>query len=267
MTIAILISAALLGPASSPEAEVRSLVDGFRQANGLPAVHVNSALQAAARAHIAYLLANHTFGHAEDPGRPKFIGRTPDDRARAFGYVGGNSEAVSYSSEGLDSAVEGLFDAPYHRAMFLQPGAPDFGAAFGGDTACIKFGDNGVDGLVESPKDGSRGVPTEWDAIETPDPLRGQPVSGEVGYPIVLAAFGDNTRRFSFVGSTLKKDGRTVETIVLHPGNDRHSLTTVILVPRRPLAASARYDVSVTVSSDGKTVKRNWSFTTGQGLR
>jgi hypothetical protein len=192
------------------------------------------------------MLSNNTAGHRQSPDGMGFVGATPGDRARRFGYNGANSEAVAWGDFGLEDTVRGLFDAPYHRVLFLQPKAPDFGASFSNGTLCVKFGGAAGDGAVLSPPNGARNVPRSWDGMETPDPLRSTNLRGPVGYPVVLALFGRDAQAFRFVGAALSGPRGAVPCIVLHPASDPHAEGAVILVPREPLAPLTAYTATVT---------------------
>jgi hypothetical protein len=244
MTVGIWVCALAASPAGF---EVRQSLDDFRGQHGLCPVRQVESLTRAAKAHCDYMLANNAFGHSQDPRHKSFTGRTSGDRARAFGYVGANCEALSWSSLGDADAFAGLIAAPYHRAMFLQPARPDFGAAALDGTVCVKLGGETGDGAVVSPSDGSTSVPARWDGSETPDPLRGANLKGDVGYPVVLALYGKDAKGFRFVSAALTdKKSANVPMVVLHEGNDRHSKGMVVLIARAPFAKGAAYRATVT---------------------
>ena len=266
----MIVALALLAASASTDtaANLRAFVDLARKQHGLPPIHQNAALQGAAEAHIAYMRDNRVFGHAEQPGCRGFTGRTPGDRAFAFGYRGGNGEVLSESSLGLDDALAELFAAPYHRAMFLQPISPDFGAASLEGSVCIKFGGPTGNGTVVSPPNNAKDVPTTWDGTETPDPLRSQNVDGPFGYPVIVVFFGSDADRLRLSRAAMRDaNGREVAAYVLHPGNDRLSKGLVTLVPAKPLARSAVYSVRIEyANASGKHVLA-WSFKTANWRR
>jgi hypothetical protein len=233
------------GLSAPAEPSVQDLVDELRREHGLPAARRNAPLERAAAAHVRYMLANETTGHSQSPGHEGYVARTPGERARHFGYVGANSEAVAWGDYGPRGLLRDLFDAPYHRVLFLQPKSPDLGAAFAEGAMCVKFGGATGDGAVLSPPNGARDVPRAWDGVETPDPLRNTNLRGPVGYPIVLALFGSARQSFRFVGARLVGPAGAVPAIVLHPGSDRSADGAVILVPHKPLAPQATYTVTV----------------------
>ena len=241
----------------------QKIIDQLRRQHGLPTMNSEPALHAAAQAHADYMAANRSAGHTERPGRTGYTGKTPGDRAKAFGYFGRNSESVAKSDQALADSVRRLFEAPYHRVMFLQPGRPDFGAGFTDGSACLKIGGDHADGTVLSPPDRATAVPLEWDGVETPDPLRGTPMKGPVGYPIVMAVFGQGADTLRLRSDQLKTSGRTVPIVALHPGNDKKAKGAVILVPRTPLNPRTRYQVQITYTQNGRQTTKQWSFTTG----
>ena len=235
-------------------ASPQDVVDQIRRDHGLPAVRSNLALRQAAEAHVRYMVLNETAGHREDPDRRAFVGQTPGDRARRFGYNGPNSEAVAWGNTDLDDMLKALFDAPYHRVLFLQPSAPDFGAAYADGALCVKFGGKNGDGAVVSPPNGARNVRTSWDGAESPDPLRKTNLRGPVGYPVVLALFGSEARDFRSINATLTGPNGRVPAIVLTPATDEHADNAVILIPQRPLARATAY--TATFAYRNKTGER-----------
>lgn len=264
MFLALGVCACLAVPSGQAQ-EVRAFVDEIRKQHGLVAVRANSTLEAAAQSHLDYMVANNTISHNQIPGKASFSARTPGERTKLFGYVGRNSEALSYSSRGLREALNGLFIAPYHRVMFLQPSRPDFGAAATEGTVVVKFGGETGSGIVASPPNGARDVTTTWDAIETPDPLRAAHVDGPTGFPIVIAFFGTEAAGLRFVSASLtNNDGKELPVVTLHPGNDRSSESAIILIPQRPLAPGTRYRYSVTYANRARRDAVTGTFATAK---
>ncbi len=238
-------------------------VDRLRAQHSLPPVKPNGPLCASAQSHADYMAANGRSGHRQESSDNGFTGRTPGERARAFGYFDRNGEAVAVSSRFSIESVENLFDAPYHRIMFLQPGSPDFGAGSSGNATCIKFGGKHEDAIVVSPAKNMTGVKRTWDGIETPDPMAGDGSGAPYGYPIVLAVFGKYAEGFAFKSAVLKDEkGKVFATRVLHPENDEHAHGCVIMVPNNPLKAKHSYSVAVEFRASGRTHKNSWRFKT-----
>ena len=130
--------------------------NSYRRTLGLEDAYQEDRLNAASLAHVKYLAQNRRTGHYEKQGEPGFIGVTPSDRLEAFGYTGTSWECVSYNSGSLQDSVRDLFDAPYHRIPFMQPGQVPMGTGMVGKHFSIKFGDSGASGLTVSPAAGQR---------------------------------------------------------------------------------------------------------------
>jgi len=259
----------------SPEAAVRlpdpsaeqvatvDRVNEIRRRLGLPEFWHEPSLAAAASSHSAFLATNRAFGHAQDPAMPGFTGRTARERAMAFGYAGSVWEDVGYSARPGADLVRELFDAPYHRLPFLQPGAAPVGAGVSGPFLTLNFGSAAEAGLTVSPAPDERDVPVSWDGVETPCPLDGHGLRGPVGYPIVAAWFGEG--KLELVEARLvDSKGAEVPTVANHPGNDPHLESAVFLIPRVPLSPGERYRVLLRVRIGGKEAERDWSFATAR---
>ncbi len=255
----------LAGLPASGASEVRAFVDDVRRQHGLSGVRPHDALQAAAQSHLEYMVANNTIGHAQSPGKQHYTARTAGERTKMFGYVGRNSEALSFSSRGLKAALEGLFVAPYHRVMFLQPNRPDFGAAATDTSVVVKLGGETGDGTVFSPPNNGKNVPTTWDTVETPDPLRNAHIDGPIGYPIVVAFFGKDAKGLRYVSSSLRDgQGKSVPVLALHPGNDRFASSAIILLPHSPLRPGATYRFEVAFANQARQSTVGGSFSTAK---
>lgn len=259
MLVALGICAVVAAPS---DVDVRSFVDSVRRQHGLAPVRANAQLQRAAESHVAYMLANESAGHGQREGAPRFTGRTPGDRARHFGYIGPNSEAVAWGDLDERAMLQGLFDAPYHRVLFLQPGTPDFGGSSQNGAICVKFGGRTSDATVVSPANGARGVSPLWDGVESPSPLRQTNVNGPVGYPVVLAAFGQDAKEFRSINAVLVGPKGPVRSVVLAPGSDPYARDCVIIVPLAPLAKRTTYTATFTYANSGRERTSRTSFTT-----
>ncbi len=259
----------------SPEAAVRlpeptpeqvgavARVNEIRRRLGLPEFWHEPSLAAAAASHSAFLAANRAFGHAQDQSLPGFTGRTARERAMAFGFAGSVWEDVGYSARPGSDLVRELFDAPYHRLPFLQPGAAPMGAGVSGAFLTLNFGSASESGLALSPAPGERDVPVSWDGVETPSPLDLHGLRGPVGYPIVAAWFGEGKLEL-LEARLLDAQGAEVPTLANHPGNDPHLDSAVFLIPRAPLSPGGRYRVLLKVRIGGKAAERDWSFATAR---
>ncbi len=237
----------------------------YRRALDLEDAYQEDRLNAASLGHVKYLAKNRRTGHYEKQGEPGFIGATPSDRLEAFGYTGSSWECVSYNSGSLKESVRDLFDAPYHRIPFMQPGRIPVGTGYVGKHFGVKFGGSGASGVTVSPGVGQAGVPTSWNGNERPNPLRMHPASvGNVGYPIVLSLFGESQPKLRLVDASLTSNGKPVPVFVNSSANDEHLDGAIILIPQHPLEANQTYDVSIKALVNGReNLERRWSFKTG----
>jgi hypothetical protein len=221
-------------------------------------------LCAAARGHSEYNARNRTTGHYQTQGKPGFFGEGPAERAEAFGYFGGCYEAVSRGYATLSESIEALIDAPYHRIPFMQPGSLRFGSGFLDERLTLAFELTAGRGTSAYPYDGQEGVPTRWDRLERPNPLRiHKGFQGIAGYPIVLAHFSGDARLTLISAELRAESGEAIPLLANTPENDGWLKNAVILIPASPLGSLTRYQVSVEArSEDGTAISRTWSFTT-----
>jgi hypothetical protein len=146
----------------------------------------------------------------------------------------------------------------------MRPGRLEVGAAHRLAFGALLVGGEPEARTVLSPAAGQADVPTEWNGVETPNPLEGTGIKAPVGYPVVVGWFGEG-------GLSLKSakltgpDGAEVPVVLLHPGNDSDSRDAVILVPHRPLQAGANYRATVEMSVGGRRTPLEWSFRTASG--
>lgn len=256
---------------TSEQQDALSLANEYRRLLGLPDFVMDARLCAAAGAHSEYMDRNEQIGHAQQAGRVGFVARRSWERMAAFGYAGGSYENVEYGSPTRSSALQGLFDAPYHRIPFLQPGAPVFGAGFAGKATTVLFGTTEDEATICYPFDGQRNVPTHWDGNETPNPLRvhGAQGRGPIGYPITLAYFSPAKTFPRVVSATLVavQTGATVPCWINTPENDDFLKCAVVILPKSPLQPRTAYQVIVRCAAQtgagAQSVSRTWRFTTG----
>lgn len=243
------------------------VANGYRRVLALPPFQPDPRLCAAALAHAQYQQQNRVCSHQEQPGKPGFCGASVRERVGAFGYSAGCFESVEKGSDSLPLAVISLFDAPYHRLPFMQPGAPLFGAGRADLITTLEIGATEQGQTVFYPVDGQQDVPLSWDGRETPDPLRVHPdARAPVGYVITLFYFGAEQERLSNVEASLvTSSGRPVPFYLNTPDNDDFLQKGVLLVPQKPLEPGTTYRVCVRASTKtGKpaVIERRWSFTT-----
>ena len=252
-----------LPPPDATQNEGLLAANAYRRALGLPDFQMEASLCSSAQAHARFLQVNHVFGHFEKEGMPDFVGVKPIDRSEAFGHAGGVWEDVAMMRNTPAGFVEQLFNAPYHRLPYMQPGAVTFGIGFDGRFSCIDFGFPATEGFEVSPAADQTGVPTSWDGVESPSPLTIHGVSGPVGYPIVCAYFADTLETVTVDSAALSGPGGDVPLWVNSPANDPELTNAIVLMAKAPLSAGGTYEASVTAHTEsGKKLTKTWRFTT-----
>ncbi|MBI3721680.1 MAG: CAP domain-containing protein, partial [Fimbriimonas ginsengisoli] len=246
------------------DGQILGEVNAIRSDYGLPAFEFDPRLAAAARAHSGYLSANSTTGHFEQPGHPGFVGDSPGARLEAFGYVYDSWECVNFGTLDITESVRSLFDAPYHRIPFLQPGRLMIGGGCVDRRLTLEFEMTKLSGTVVSPHAGERDVPTQWSSWERPNPLRMHPGAKVVGYPIVFSRFSPRQSRLVVQEAGLwSSDGSQVPLYLNTAANDDRLTFTAFLIPQQALRASTCYTAAVRAhTEDGEDVSGKWRFTT-----
>ena len=270
-----------------------SLIQGIRQSLGLDSLSIDPSLQSAVAGHARYLLKNRSGGHLETASSPGFLGRTPSDRASAFGFSGDLlvEDVAVLTRSGRESSdvvaresVVGLFEAPYHRLPFLNPSLTHIGISIqelrgrtSATATVLLFG--GMNSrmpsapTVVSPFDGQTGVPCLWRGDEIPDPLRlHENVRLPVGFPLVFAHFpkssdGGPTRAIRFDGASLRDaNGRNVPILTNSPLYDGELRgQAIVIIPRDPLLPGTFYRATVTArNGEGMPISRTWKFQTAR---
>jgi uncharacterized protein YkwD len=253
-----------VGGSSATIAAALEATNALRRELGLPAFISDQRLNDAAVAHSRYQLLNHETGHFEDPAKPGFTGKAPWDRVQRFGYPGTCFECASGNQMDPATAVKLLFDAPYHRIAFLQPGTAAIGIGFEAGALTLDYGLATDEGAGLSPSPGQAEVPIEWDGNESPSPLRIHGATGSVGYPIVFSWFsprleGNRVDSKKLIGP----DGLEVPSYLNTPENDGELRFSGVLTPKAKLLRGTTYRVDVRAASQrGKKLDRSWSFTT-----
>jgi len=240
------------------------VVNQFRKSEGLPDVTPCQRLAAAAQAHSQYLADAHTCGHFETTSINSFVGETMSDRLNAFGWIDGGYEDVGYESEyDAGHTIASLFEAPYHRTPFLQPGNISVGVGATEHRTTIEFGFGEKDGLVTSPDNGATGIPSAWDGVESPNPLRLYDHRGPVGYPIMIAGFGKSDKIVDGTIYLLNSNSEEVKCFVNTPANDDHLDSQIIAIPKEPLSKGIYKADAKVFLKDGRCQKLHWTFTVG----
>ncbi|HZH97532.1 MAG TPA: CAP domain-containing protein [Fimbriimonadaceae bacterium] len=250
-------------PAPLPEAaRAIGALNELRRRAGLMPLRTDPQLSAAAQAHSAYLRLNNASGHAQLPSLPGFCGESPAERLRAFDFTSAAFECVDFGGITPEEGVSNLWNAPYHRLPLMQRGTSAVGAGYDGRRTTIEVGVSAAEGIVVSPGAGETNVPTTWEYVERPNPLRLHGFPRSVGHVIVLADFGSGSNLILHEASLDTVEGQPVPIWVNSPSNDEHLSNAVFLIPQRPLHPMRTYRVRVRASRDGKPMLRDWAFTT-----
>jgi uncharacterized protein YkwD len=250
---------------SAQQAEALSVTNELRRALGLASATSDDRLNFAAFQHSDYLAQNNLTGHGEKPGTPGFLAATGAERLEVYGWMGSSWEDVNFGSRSVTESVKDLFNAPYHRIPFMQPGAIPFGAGYSDQRTTLEFGASEETGTVISPNDGQTGVPISWRNYERPNPLRMHGTTqAETGYPIVLGYFGPTLPRLRNVSASLTgPNGDQILCWLNTPENDDALVGAAILIPRLPLRPGTRYTASFSATDEnGRPIERTATFTT-----
>ncbi|CAG7635875.1 hypothetical protein PAESOLCIP111_03714 [Paenibacillus solanacearum] len=258
-----------------------SALNDYRAIYGLNPVKFNDMLNAGATAHASYLEKNKVNQskdsrvslHEEEPGKSGFIGKKPLDRAKYYGYSTGGvgEDAALLKKAAVKEAIDAFFDAPYHRTPLLDPSIQEVGVGRVGNYTVILFGLTPTNNaqLVVSPAPGDRFVPTVFDGYEAPDPLRMHAgAEYPAGYPIMAQYFGADIDKVKLISAELlDSSNKPVDILANSPDNDDSLTNAIIVIPRKPLEADARYYVKLklqAVNKDGAstTETKEWDFTT-----
>lgn len=246
---------------SDSQLDVAKTVNQIRDALGLPHVEPDAALSAAAEGHAHYMKESGHVDHQESYRVASWFGYSLEDRLFAYGYCGSAAEDIGFlNRKSVTDTVHALFDAPYHRMAFMQPGPIRLGAGVDEGRVALEFEMNQQEGITTSPVDGQSDVPQSWDGFETPCPLRMHGGQATCGYPILLAGFGPLEARVKSGTMTLTGPSGLVDCWLNTPENDDHLGSGLLLIPQKPLIPGT-YGVDATVqlaSGVKKTV--HWSF-------
>ncbi|MFM0202338.1 CAP domain-containing protein [Paraburkholderia fungorum] len=276
--------------AGSPTLTGDVIADSFAYTNnkraqlGLPPLKSITAVNTAAQNHAIYMQDNMDVGHYETAGLPGYTGNAPTDRVKAAGYT---TNAVGEIAAGIGGpfvsstqAIDALFDAPFHRAIFLFD-TSGVGIGQGAtNTDPTKYSTLVADfvdyvastpdyKLVAYPYQGQTNVKPSWIANESPNPMASAPsyIGQTVGYPVTLSASGNGA--FSNINFLIADaSGNAVPCLELDNTNNAEATRLAMCVPFKPLAANATYKVTVTGSLTNTSIPTatpfsvNWSFTT-----
>ncbi|WP_027086913.1 stalk domain-containing protein [Cohnella panacarvi] len=263
---------------TAQQSEGIEAINDYRVMHGLNPLAFNKSLTYAAQVHARYLETNKVAEtgasmHEEDSGLPDYIGSDLNKRGEYAGYTGAFSEDVSYNGNPdttITHAIDGLFDAPYHRMPFLMPEAVEIGLDKQGNYTVIEFGlkNEGDSRLVVSPAPGDPYVPVDFDGNETPDPIRNHSdAEYPVGYPIMVQLAGKFVRDVQLVESKLTdRAGNELDLLQNTPKDDDHLRNEVMLIPIKPLSPDTVYTAYVKLSviedNEPRVYEKKWDFRT-----
>ena len=274
-----------------------NLLNTERVRCGFGGLERNSQLDAAARAHADYQIANNVVSHEEEPGRPGFTGVGPLSRIRAQGYqepVGGGigvtdeifvllgSNAISGVAE---RGVRSLLNAPYHL-QGLMSGYRDVGISLrpttviSGPRAAVYLQINAAykggpqllpaTQVLSYPCEGSSGVDRQL-SDEQPNPVPGRDLrTSPLGSSVYVAVREGQTLTINSASMVKVSNGQPVAlrmpvTAANDPNPGFFRSHQGYVVPDGPLDANTAYRVRVGGANNGAPFSLNFIFTTGTG--
>ncbi|MBR7046884.1 MAG: CAP domain-containing protein, partial [Campylobacter sp.] len=110
--------------------EPLNYLNNLRIKSGLNQLKQNQILDLAALNHAKYVVANSIMSHDEIQGKTGFTGENPSKRAEFVGYNSSVRENISFNADDLQSAIDGLMSAIYHRFAFLDFEIDEVGIAY-----------------------------------------------------------------------------------------------------------------------------------------
>jgi hypothetical protein len=260
---------------STPQREALAAANALRRKLSLPLLTLDDRLCASSLAHSSYLQKNRASGHTQTPNKPGFTGVEPHQRMAAFNYPGlKTAEDVARLPGNENSpvaAAQRLFDAPYHREPFMDPGLEDFGAGVLGNYTTLNFGSlrplySGPPRIVLYPLPGQKDVPVTFDGGEIPDPLRMHGAKAPVGYILTYFLFAAGEPIIRVTGARFTTaEGEPVPFFLNTPANDDKLTNGALLIPQEPLEPGTHYKAAIQAfTPTGINLSRTWSFTTAK---
>ncbi|WP_250511795.1 CAP domain-containing protein [Caballeronia sp. GACF4] len=260
-----------------------AFINAMRNQLSLSSLKFVSQVATAAQNHALYMQSTNGIGHYETAGQPNYTGVTPSDRVAAVGYttnsVGEIAAGYTGAFHSSTQAIDGLFDAPFHRSIFLFD-TTGVGVGQAANTDPVKFSTLVADfvdyvaatpdnKLIAYPYEGQTNVKPSWEANESPNPMANAPqyIMKTVGYPVTLSAA--NNGAFSNVKFAITDAlGAAVPCEEIDNSNNSESTRLAMCTPYAPLVANTTYKVAVTGSLSNTSFAAtpfsvSWSFTTG----
>ncbi|GMV43682.1 MAG: hypothetical protein AMXMBFR64_53980 [Myxococcales bacterium] len=258
--------------ASPEDVAAMEWVNWARAATGLQALILDAGLAEAARAHAAYVVANHGAYlaglslHAQVPSTPGFTGETWVDRLRATGWEGPIlGEVIAYQPLAVASVWQWM-DSLYHRLPLLGPSASalGYGSAHGEGVwlGVVEVGgQEGPGRLVGWPPKDATDVATAWDGLEVPQPA---PPPG--GYPSgpVLTVQGSPGQDLRMTAHVLLGPDGPIPHVALDGTSDPllRDHAAIGLYADQPLDPGVEHRARVDGTLDGVAFTWEWTFTT-----
>lgn len=271
--------------ANSPEKSIFDQVNAERMKCGFGAIKQNTLLDAAARNHANYIIANKEYNHVETADKAEFTGKDVTARAKKVGYVSiaKMSEGISfpYFTETLEFSVRTQLSAPYHSqtmlAEYTEMGIGFIPSKDGFGTTVFTFGSGNLsigqlpslDGNVRTyPCEGVSGVnPALYG--EQPSPTYRTLAKAPAGHPIMV--IGDYKKVLTITSASVIEvpTGRSLPIHRLSTWvNDINSSIlrgshVGYVLPDVPMRPNTTYSVTISGTNDGKAFTRNFNFGTG----
>lgn len=282
--------------AGSVESAILSQVNSYRKQCGFPTLSQNTILDASAKAHTDYQVANSfTVTDEEIAGNPGFTGVTANDRAIAKGWPTGlyaaNQNAGAIDDNLTTDAQYGQLIANtwatgvYHQtAVTWLANLTGIGSSSGNDggykvvIADLVFSSDPTvsDSLASGnlpatfPCAGVTGIPS-YGAGEIPMPPVYETYTnsgGTVlrwGTPVTIEGNAGDVVQLS-TGTYTAPDGTVIELNQVTAANDPNKLTMankVVAYPTNALTSNATYIVDLSGTINGAAFTRHFTFTTG----
>jgi hypothetical protein len=218
-----------------------------------------------AKLHSEYMSANNEGDHVQYSNRPKFVAETPAERMEQYGFSDSTWEILAPGIDEIEVGLQRLFDAPFHRISFLQPGKLMAGGGFVKGCLVVDGQATSEVKTVVSPSEGQQNVPLLWKDREIPDPMRIHKTDGNpTGYPIVFVHYTPEIDRIEFQSAVVKdENGVEVPIFINSPKNDQHLTNAVFLFTKSPMEPGMTYQVAVRATDKkGKDISKSWTFKT-----
>ena len=256
-------------------------VNLYRKQAGVAACSLNPALVQSAQAHADYFRQNFPLAnpHAEDPGKPGFVGIDFFARTKAAGYI--NSDSTNENVTNIadpNGAIAAFMTTISHRAVLLDPSYPDIGFGFattpdGKNATCvIDFGMPVWNEVFEPawilwPSDNQTSYPLQMPWPELPDPFQGV-AHYPIGNPITIQFRG--VGEVNYVGNLFALTDMNGKVIPIYPLPKLTMFATrksAVLASQQPLQPNTTYSVTIGYNQPGhSTQMRTWHFSTGPTL-